>query len=122
MTCRRSLPFRSCLNKATSDEFIWRYVHNTNQGVMNFYGSGMKFLPHHPWLCSKDRACLRCMAARQTPCHLTCRSSPPCWTMRASQAPERQDRPEGSQEMATKREGEVFLDFGSTKKASKGSA
>ena len=63
MTCRRSLPFRSCLNKATSDEFIWRYVHNTNQGVMNFYGSGKKFLPHHPWLCSKDRACLRCMAA-----------------------------------------------------------
>ena len=60
MTCRRSLPFRSRLNKATSDEFIWRYVHNTNQGVMNFYESGKKFLPHHPWPCSEDRACLRC--------------------------------------------------------------
>ena len=30
-------PFRSCLNKVASDEFIWRYMHNTNLGVMNFY-------------------------------------------------------------------------------------
>ena len=52
-------PFRSCLNKAASDEFIWRYMHNTNLGVMNFYESDKKFLPHHPLLCSEDRARLR---------------------------------------------------------------
>merc|ERR1712050_740263 len=33
-------PFRLCLNKAASDEIIWRAKHYTGRGVMKYYPSG----------------------------------------------------------------------------------